>query len=251
MSNQEFNPSPDDPPEKRVPPVSLSAKGNGEDKPAETSAKPLKDEDGGDAAPEVDARPPNGKGPTPDAAAAPTPTPEELDEDAAEFARLRRDLPNASGAAALGITSISVVKAPPKNEFFRSMKGFRPIVDLVIDQVRLTRSSTRSIRAWPRCSRRSASPMRPIRFTSSSQPRALSASFRFVAPTATATATSTPPPKSLLFAKRKTSGCASTPTWRTVAIASSPRQRSGSLSRCGRSFRPLKSFVCASAIAAI
>jgi hypothetical protein len=137
MSNQEFNPSPDDPPEKGVPPASPSAKGNGEDK--EAIAKPPNDEDG-DTAPEVDARPPNGKGPTHDAEQAKSndePTPEDLDEDAAEFARLRRDLPNASGAAALGITSISVVKAPPKNEFFRSKKGFRPIVDLVIDQVRL------------------------------------------------------------------------------------------------------------------
>ena len=64
-------------------------------------------------------------------------TPEDLDEDAAEFARLRRDLPNVGGSAAVGIVAINVVKAPPKNEFFRARKGFRPIVDLVVDQVKL------------------------------------------------------------------------------------------------------------------
>jgi hypothetical protein len=62
-------------------------------------------------------------------------TPEDLDEDAREFARLRRDLPNVGGSAAVGIMSIGVAKAPPKNEFFRTMKGFRPIVDIVVDEV--------------------------------------------------------------------------------------------------------------------
>ena len=61
--------------------------------------------------------------------------PEDLDEDAREFARLRRDLPNVGGSAAIGIMSIGVAKAPPRNEFFRTRKGFRPIVDLVVDQV--------------------------------------------------------------------------------------------------------------------
>jgi hypothetical protein len=61
----------------------------------------------------------------------------DLDADEAEFARLRRDLPNVAGAASLGISGIAVVKAPPKNEFFRAWKHFRPIVDLVTDQVRL------------------------------------------------------------------------------------------------------------------
>ena len=64
-------------------------------------------------------------------------TPEDLDADEAEFARLRRDLPHVEGAAALGIQAIAVVKAPPKNTFFRAHKVFRPIVDLVVDQVRL------------------------------------------------------------------------------------------------------------------
>lgn len=62
-------------------------------------------------------------------------TPEDLDEDAREFARLRRDLPNVGGSAAIGIISIGVTKAPPRNEFFRTKKGFRPIVDIVVDQV--------------------------------------------------------------------------------------------------------------------
>jgi hypothetical protein len=64
-------------------------------------------------------------------------TPEDLDQDAAEFARLRRDLPNVAGAAAVGIISIGVTKAPPRNEFFRAKRGFRPIIDLVVDQVGL------------------------------------------------------------------------------------------------------------------
>ena len=64
-------------------------------------------------------------------------TPGDLDADEAEFARLRRDLPHVEGAAALGIQAIAVVKAPPKNTFFRAHKVFRPIVDLVVDQVRL------------------------------------------------------------------------------------------------------------------
>lgn len=54
-----------------------------------------------------------------------------LDADEQEFARLRRDLPGAVGAAAAGIVAISVAKAPPKNEFFRTHPSFRPIVSLV------------------------------------------------------------------------------------------------------------------------
>jgi hypothetical protein len=64
-------------------------------------------------------------------------SPEDLDEDAAEFARLRRDLPNVEGAAAIGIVSITVAKGPPKNEFFRTKKSFRPTIDIVVDQVGL------------------------------------------------------------------------------------------------------------------
>jgi hypothetical protein len=62
-------------------------------------------------------------------------TSEDLDEDAREFARLRRDLPNVGGSAAVGIMSIGVAKGPPKNEFFRVKKGFRPVVDIVVDEV--------------------------------------------------------------------------------------------------------------------
>lgn len=63
--------------------------------------------------------------------AAPAATPEELDEDEAEFRALRRDLPGVKGASAAGIVTISVAKAPQKNEFFRSHPTFRPIVPMV------------------------------------------------------------------------------------------------------------------------
>jgi hypothetical protein len=62
-------------------------------------------------------------------------TSEDLDEDERKFARLRRDLPNVGGSAAIGIMSIGVSKAPPKNEFFRVKKGFRPVIDIVVDEV--------------------------------------------------------------------------------------------------------------------
>jgi hypothetical protein len=164
MPNLEFEH--EDSPDKGMPPVMPGAKGNGANPTPEVEAKKPNGEDGEDLAPEVEARPPNGKGPKPDGAAASPPdredtsssdgagdhqpidvksgtgsdgetTPEDLDEDAAEFARLGRDLPHVEGSAALGISAIAVVKAPPKNVFFHAKKGFRPIVDLVVDQVRL------------------------------------------------------------------------------------------------------------------
>ena len=58
--------------------------------------------------------------------------PEEvLDEDEAEFKKLRRDLPGVKGASTNGIVAISVGKTPGKNEFFRTHKDFRPVVPLV------------------------------------------------------------------------------------------------------------------------
>jgi hypothetical protein len=69
--------------------------------------------------------------------AAPTPNPgitpsvTELDEDEAEFRKLRRDLPGVKGASAIGIVSIGVSKTPGKNEFFRTHPKFRPVVPLV------------------------------------------------------------------------------------------------------------------------
>ena len=60
--------------------------------------------------------------------AAPAATPEELDEEEAEFRALRRDLPGVKGASAAGIVTISVGKTPAKNEFFRTHRDFRPIV---------------------------------------------------------------------------------------------------------------------------
>src|SRR5258707_6663025 len=64
-------------------------------------------------------------------AEAPAATSEQLDADEAEFRALRRDLPGVKGAAAAGIVSISVGKAPPKNEFFRCHPEFRPIISMV------------------------------------------------------------------------------------------------------------------------
>jgi hypothetical protein len=56
---------------------------------------------------------------------------ETLDEDEAEFRKLRRDLPGVKGASAIGIVAINVGKIPGKNEFFRTHKDFRPVVPLV------------------------------------------------------------------------------------------------------------------------
>ena len=56
---------------------------------------------------------------------------ETLDEDEAEFRKLRRDLPGVKGASAIGIVAINVAKSPGKNEFFRTHKDFRPRVPLV------------------------------------------------------------------------------------------------------------------------
>ena len=120
--NDEF---PNTPERKDIPPATPSkktkTKANGAgDPPPEAEAK---------ANGEGDAKSSNGSnGET---------TPQDLDADEVEFARLRRDLPHVEGAAALGIQSINVAKAPPKNTFFRAHKGFRPIVDLVVDQIRL------------------------------------------------------------------------------------------------------------------
>ena len=58
-------------------------------------------------------------------------TKEILDADEAEFNKLRRDLPGVKGASAAGIVTISVTRAPVKNEFFRTHPDFRPVVSLV------------------------------------------------------------------------------------------------------------------------
>jgi hypothetical protein len=59
------------------------------------------------------------------------PTPEELDEEEAEFRALRRDLPGVKGSSAAGIVSIGVAKVPGRNEFFRTHPDFRPVVPIV------------------------------------------------------------------------------------------------------------------------
>jgi hypothetical protein len=118
MSNEEFRKEAENPPAGGVPPpkTARSKKSNG-------GTAPDPDE------PPIEIK--SGSGPDGET------TPEDLDADEAEFARLRRDLPNVGGSAAVGIVAIGVTKAPPKNVFFRARKGFRPIVDLVVDQVRL------------------------------------------------------------------------------------------------------------------
>jgi hypothetical protein len=56
---------------------------------------------------------------------------EELDEEEVEFRAMRRDLPGVAGVSAAGIVTISVGKAPQKNEFFRTHATFRPVVAMV------------------------------------------------------------------------------------------------------------------------
>jgi hypothetical protein len=60
---------------------------------------------------------------------------EALDEDEAEFRKLRRDLPGIKGAATVGIVAINVGRIPGKNEFFRTHPEFRPTVPLVDTEV--------------------------------------------------------------------------------------------------------------------
>jgi hypothetical protein len=142
MSDEQNRDNHENSPEREdVPPVApgnkkmKAAKANGEDS---TPTEIKKTNGEGDAEPNgevagddkpIDTK--SGSGPNGET------TPKDLDEDEAEFARLRRDLPNVAGAASLVISGIAVVKAPPKNEFFRAWEHFHPIVDLVTDQVRL------------------------------------------------------------------------------------------------------------------
>ena len=65
---------------------------------------------------------------------------DELDEDEAEFRKLRRDLPGVRGASAVGIVSIYVSKTPGKNEFFRTHPEFRPTVPIVDLEVGMERT---------------------------------------------------------------------------------------------------------------
>jgi hypothetical protein len=64
---------------------------------------------------------------------------EQLDEDEKEFRALRRDVPNPGGAGVAGMQAISVDKAPKKNAFIRVHPTFRPIVPIVVDEVRMDR----------------------------------------------------------------------------------------------------------------
>ena len=60
---------------------------------------------------------------------------EQLDAEEKEFRAMRHDLPGVAGSAASGIVTISVGKIPVKNEFFRTLKDFRPIVSIVTHEV--------------------------------------------------------------------------------------------------------------------
>ncbi len=62
-------------------------------------------------------------------------TEEQLDAEEEEFRKLRRDLPGVKGSSAAGTVSISVGKAPAKNEFFRVHPDFNPIMSLVDNEV--------------------------------------------------------------------------------------------------------------------
>src|SRR5258707_1378930 len=80
--------------------------------------------------------------PPPDPAATEAPvtealasTEEQLDAEEEEFRKLRRDLPGVKGSSAAGTVSISVGKAPAKNEFFRVHPDFNPIMSLVDNEV--------------------------------------------------------------------------------------------------------------------
>jgi hypothetical protein len=64
---------------------------------------------------------------------------EQLDADEQEFRAMRRDLPGVKGASAIGIVTISVGKAPAKNEFFRAHHEFRPIIPIVNLEVGMER----------------------------------------------------------------------------------------------------------------
>jgi hypothetical protein len=61
----------------------------------------------------------------------PPETAEQLDADEEEFKKIRRDLPGIKGSSAIGIVSISVGRAPSKNEFFRVHPTFLPVVPIV------------------------------------------------------------------------------------------------------------------------
>jgi hypothetical protein len=74
-----------------------------------------------------------------DSASVPQADLDQLDEEEQEFRALRRDLPGVKGASAAGTVTISVGKAPPKNEFFRTHPTFRPIVAMVDQEVGLER----------------------------------------------------------------------------------------------------------------
>jgi hypothetical protein len=67
------------------------------------------------------------------------PTDEALDDDEREFNSMRRDLPGVAGASAAGMIAISVGKAPPKNEFFRTHPDFRPVFSIVDLEVGMER----------------------------------------------------------------------------------------------------------------
>jgi hypothetical protein len=99
-----------------------------------TTAKPKPE-----AKPEDQAAPEAGADSAPQPATISPELAEELDEEEAEFRKIRKDLPGVKGASAAGIVAISVGKTPTKNEFFRSHKTFRPTVPMVDHEMGMER----------------------------------------------------------------------------------------------------------------
>jgi hypothetical protein len=66
----------------------------------------------------------------------------ELDEEEAEFTKMRRDLPGVRGASAAGIVAVGVSKIPggTKNEFFRTHASFRPVAAIVDIEIGMEKS---------------------------------------------------------------------------------------------------------------
>jgi hypothetical protein len=127
MSDDTLNPELEDPPEKRIPPTTPSAKGNGEDpNPPEANAKPPNSEDGGPA-PEVEARPPDGKGLAPDgdeAAKADAPKPDLKLVQGGAPEDIFNDIESLRKIAELKVQRRSVainmeVRKPPDNGYFQ------------------------------------------------------------------------------------------------------------------------------------
>ena len=166
----------------------------------------------------------------------------DLDEDEAEFRALRRDLPGVAGASAIGIVTISVGKAPAKNEFFRTNKEFRPVVDIVTHEEGIEKQ-------YFVCSPDMVPLLASIGISTAPHTLYLTVTSRgMVAPYAVTIRTNTPELKKSDFYKGKMDGCGCTPTWKTAAITFSLRRLAGFLIRSGLHSSTRKSSAWRSAI---